>query len=403
MRFEPTSIPLFFDILEDELYLVNTAYNRMLEEFKKYGYREIKTSKIEQRDKYLNATKVHWSKIFEVHRSKERSKFLLQSDLAISMSRYVAYSKDSSVIRLIQMGDIYRDRIPFLPGYRREFQQILTGIWGISHISADLELLYLNFKQLSSISGIRNLYLQISNQQIFEDLKQGLSEEIRFSGIDSLFELDIEKNDLLVLKDLFNQGKIEYNELKKYYHRFSIKIIKSRISEILYIFEKLKEKGVGKVVFNLSNLGGTGHYSGFNYRFYANVNDSEELLIADGGRIDSLVSKFNSNADKPAVCIGIGIQVIAQFLDTKEGLGAVVLIDNEDKLDKADKYSEYLRSLNFRSSIILLPKKKWKNIFLSKYYSNFVFVIINNYADFEIRSDNMKALNIIDFNKLKEL
>ena len=188
MRYEKTHIPMFYDILEDEIVLTRMIYEKCLDTFKKSCFEEIMTCSIEEREPYLAATKVHWSKIFEVRRSKERSCYLLQSDLAMSMSRYVAQSQHASVVKLIQLGTLFRDRIDPNPDYRRGFQQILSGIWGIEHYCADVELLFLNYEAL------------------FEQIFVGLTEKIRFEGIQCLEITDISISDKKILYDLFKKA-----------------------------------------------------------------------------------------------------------------------------------------------------------------------------------------------------
>lgn len=90
------------------------------------------------------------------------------------------------------------------------------------------------------------------------------------------------------------------------------------------------------IYFNLHNLEGTGHYSGLHYRIYMEINGTN-YLIGDGGRIDTLCSKFNPTKEIPAICMGIGVQVLAQFITKKREKQIIILVDDGIILKKWNK------------------------------------------------------------------
>lgn len=393
MRYEKTHIPMFYDILEDEIVLTRMIYEKCLDTFKKSCFEEIMTCSIEEREPYLAATKVHWSKIFEVRRSKERSCYLLQSDLAMSMSRYVAQSQHASVVKLIQLGTLFRDRIDPNPDYRRGFQQILSGIWGIEHYCADVELLFLNYEALCAIKELKNIYLQISNHCIFEQIFVGLTEKIRFEGIQCLEITDISISDKKILYDLFKKGQVGLKFVKSAISKINDMNIKNEMQKAVDVGESIQRVADIPIVFNLANLGGSGHYSGMNYRFYASIDSWENQLIADGGRIDQLCEKFNKNSHVSAVCMGIGVQVIAQHLKSLERNRVILLVEPEN-----DKYIEQAYCLCSKmqswsdAGVICIKRKKWKKVFQSALYENVTFILLYEDGNIEIRADdiNMK-------------
>ena len=77
MKSRETKIPQFYDVLDDEIFKVRNIYKKVLDEAKRNGFLEIETSAIELKDRYINATEVHFSKIFEVKRPKQGSQFAL--------------------------------------------------------------------------------------------------------------------------------------------------------------------------------------------------------------------------------------------------------------------------------------------------------------------------------------
>ena len=66
MKSRETKIPQFYDVLDDEIFKVRNIYKKVLDEAKKNGFLEIETTAIELKDRYINATEVHFSKIFLV-------------------------------------------------------------------------------------------------------------------------------------------------------------------------------------------------------------------------------------------------------------------------------------------------------------------------------------------------
>lgn len=97
----------------------------------------------------------------------------------MSMSRYVAdLPGNIPALKLVQVGKVYRDRVKNLPGYRREFKQILLGEWGIKSLFADAETIYLTYQILSSIQEAKVVCIEISNANIFNAVLPNLAEKI---------------------------------------------------------------------------------------------------------------------------------------------------------------------------------------------------------------------------------
>ncbi len=164
MKSKKTKIPQFYDVFDEEIGIIRRNYEYLLKEAKQMGFIEIETSSIELRERYINATGVHFSKIFEVRRPKQGNQFALQADLAMSMSRFVAdLPTVVPALKLIQLGKMYRDRISTLPGYRREFKQILLGEWGVESLYSDAEIIFLAYKMLKNIPNSKISYIEISN------------------------------------------------------------------------------------------------------------------------------------------------------------------------------------------------------------------------------------------------
>ena len=177
---QESKIPQFYDILDEELDKTNEIFNVVYNLAKVNGFINVETTKFELQERYLSATKVSSTKIFEVVRPKEKSKFSLQSDLAMSMSRFIADNSDyNNVIKLIQNGIVFRDRVDNIPGYRREFRQILLGTWGGRSQYYDAEIIGISYKALSKFD-VQISKIQLSNHDLYNVIKANAAEEIRF-------------------------------------------------------------------------------------------------------------------------------------------------------------------------------------------------------------------------------
>ena len=397
MKSKETKIPQFYDVLDDESEVIRQIYENLLKEANKIGFMEIETSSIELRERYLNATEVHFSKIFEVQRPKQGNKFALQADLAMSMSRFVAdLHIEVPVIKMIQLGKIYRDRIHNLPGYRREFKQILLGQWGTESLFADAETIFLTYSSLKKVSNAKISYIEISNINLFNAFFEGLAEKIRFKGIETINKFEVDEKDRVILMESFLKGCIPFSELQDIKEKLKNQKAKHQIEKAIEVYTLLTDffEITDEIKFSFNNFEGTGHYSGLHYRIYIDIDD-EEYLIADGGRIDTLCTKFNPNKNIPAVCMGIGVQLLAQFIHNEPKKRIVILVD--DKLIK-ERWStiEILKEKLKSYSVSVIPKATSykKKFFKSEFYSNCSFILIDK-DFFEVRSNDKNFKEIL--------
>ncbi|EOO57280.1 hypothetical protein IKE_06364 [Bacillus cereus VD196] len=391
MKSIESKIPQFFDILEEEVEK-NKFIQHVFEDFaKKNGFSEMKTTMIELRERYLNATNVHYSKIFEVHRVKEHTKYALQSDLAMSMSRFVADLPQKSPLKLIQAGTLFRDRIPNVSGYRREFQQILIGAWGIHSLFVDAEILSIVWLGLNCFEDIETKFIQIANHNIFNCIEPNLAEKIRFNDnvICILEQCNVNQNDQQILTELFQIERITIENLKTYLPNIKNQLIQLEFSRILELTNYLKILIPScPIYFSLKDLHGTGHYSSLNYQvFIKDCHSTKSYPIADGGRIDDLCSKINKN-NIPGTCIGIGLTRLSELLSAVSANNRiVVLIDEQEDLAYYHPKIEKIRNAlsQYLLSTIPLKRKKWKQVFNNKFYDQCNFILLEK-DDIKVRS-----------------
>ena len=413
MKSYPTEIKQFYDIGNHEKEIIDDLYNIILLEAKKHGFLQIETSMVEEKKKYLAATKVDSSKIFDVKRTKENTSYALKADIAMSISRFVAnLPQQEKLLKFIEISNIFRDRVSNIPGYRRQFKQILIGEWGSNSPYTDAEIIFLAYNALKKFENenFKVSFLEISNLNIFDSIQKGLSKKIRDNGIIEIESiLNLDKNDKMVIKELFKDDRISYQNLEKNLkkiHNNNIIIEINKMTEIrknIINFFEIEEENI---FFSLHNVQGTGHYSGLHYRIYCKFKDQDkeiEHLIVDGGRIDNLSNKFNPQRNIPGTCLGIGVSILSQFFKKKRNNKKIALLINQDKIEQnytkiqkiKDKFSEY--------AISLIPDgiKNKKKLLKSQFYYDYNFILFHE-NEIEVRSNDLKLKNEIIM-KMKEI
>lgn len=140
----------------------------------------------------------------------------------------------------------------------------------------------------------------------------------------------------------------------------------SELEELLGRFEKMS-----------FYLDGTNHYSGMTYRIYMHKGN-DYILIGDGGRIDNMVSLFDSKKVCPAICLGIGVQILGQrFHEINKTKGTVILC-KEDNYDDVEIAKKFQYSCEYKISIILMDKIKQSKYYKSQFYEGERFLILDD-------------------------
>ncbi len=366
-------------------YIYNIVYN--VADLK--GYKEIETTLVELRERYLRCTEVNPTKIFEVRRVKEKSIYALQSDLAMGMSRFVSENPSLIPIKLIQNGNIYRDRPANIKGFRKEFKQTLIGMWGSSNEYYDYEVIKIAYDSLNKIRNIKVEYIQLSNFKMFEAIKFNLSKQLKFNEVkfNEVKEL-LTANDYEIMKCLYSKESMLFKDAIEFVKRIENNRITEEFDKLISIYDLLKTQITDeKIHFSLKNLCGTGHYSGNNYKIYISIKQSDEVFdIVDGGRIDDLCGKFNSNPI-PGVCMGIGSTVLAQLIEVENRMEVCIIVNEKfysnELFQNVDSIIDVLND-RYSTSVYLYNFKKKRKIFLKDPDGKKVYILIDN-NDVEVR------------------
>ncbi|AIW24314.1 TPA: portal protein [Streptococcus pyogenes] len=219
-------------------------------------------------------------------------------------------------------------------------------------------------ENVDEFKGIKVEFIQLSNKNIFDVLEKDLSKKLRFEdiSIEAILGKYLCNNDIEIIKYLYEKDKINMELLISLISKISNKLVKQEFIKVLVLYEYVKNfLPADCIYFSLSNLYGTGHYSSMNYKIFIRTKSGDIFDIADGGRIDDMVSKFNK-VNVLGVCMGIGTTVLSQEIEYEIEDRIMILVEKIDVkiyknyLELANKLSGYQSffNMNYIRDIIIL-------------------------------------------------
>lgn len=187
-------------------------------------------------------------------------------------------------------------------------------------------------ENVDEFKGIKVEFIQLSNKNIFDVLEKDLSKKLRFEdiSIEAILGKYLCNNDIEIIKYLYEKDKINMELLISLISKISNKLVKQEFIKVLVLYEYVKNfLPADCIYFSLSNLYGTGHYSSMNYKIFIRTKSGDIFDIADGGRIDDMVSKFNK-VNVLGVCMGIGTTVLSQEIEYEIEDRIMILVEKID-------------------------------------------------------------------------
>ncbi|HEP1351800.1 TPA: hypothetical protein VIN91_000612 [Streptococcus pyogenes] len=131
-----------------------------------------------------------------------------------------------------------------------------------------------------------------------------------------------------------------------------------------------------------------------NYKIFIRTKSGDIFDIADGGRIDDMVSKFNK-VNVLGVCMGIGTTVLSQEIEYEIEDRIMILVEKIDvKIYK--NCLELANKLNgYHCSVFEFPYKKIKKFFKHELYSRHHYIIVRLDGSMEYRFSSVALKNKI--------
>lgn len=398
------------DYLPKEMSLRNKIIGVLRSNFEKYGYLPIETPKINYFDllsyKYDDNAEI-LSEIYRLTDQGDRD-LGLRYDLTVPFCKVVGMNKGLSMpFRRYEIGPVFRNG-PVKLGRTREFYQCDVDVVGIDnrYIEAEQILMAINtYKEL----GI-DIYVKYNNRKLMSGL-------ILLAGIDTnkidnvigiidkkekisnddlikmLEDLDISRESIDKLLDLFNKNLVDYKELE-----FN-ELVKEGLSEIFELNEYLENLNIkNDCVFTPTLARGLSIYTGLVFEFY----DKKERLscaIGAGGRYNKIITNFIDNGSEyPAVGLSFGLEPIFVILNNEnndDSLIDIYMVPLDTNIETLKLANEF-RNNDIRVLIEMNKKKIGKCFeYAERENIKYVMIIGNN----EIESNIYK---IKDMKKKEE-
>ena len=379
-----------YDYMPNDMKIRNNVLNILRNNFEKYGYLPIETPMINYYDllsyKYNDDAEI-LSEIYKLTDQGDRN-LGLRFDLTVPFCKVVGLNKDLVLpFRRYEIGKVFRNG-PVKAGRTREFYQCDVDVVGIDNrfIEAEQILMAINtYKDL----GI-DIYVKYNNRKLMSGLIQlaGIEDEKRDSVIgiidklekvsrkeieDMLTDIDIKRENISKLFDLFSKDIIDYEKMTN-----ENELISEGVSELLEINDYLTKLNIiddCKFVPTLAR--GLSIYTGIVFEFYDKQNRISSALGA-GGRYNKIITNFMNNGNSyPAVGLSFGLEPIFVILKQAEekmrlvDIYIVPLDTNTEVLKLANK----LRKKDYKV-LIEMNKKKIAKCFEYAERNNIKYVMI---------------------------
>ncbi len=356
------------DILPADLLKMEYVESLLFKSAAKYGFSRVQTPILESAEIYKSTAEFPEEKCYSLSDSKGR-KMVLRSDPDAPLVRLVAnnWVNHPKPIKLSFCGSIFRS----WNIHRREFKMFSLSTFGLDGFVADVEILRIIADVMEEI-GFSGHRIEFNNLNLFrdiicaadraprqdEDIKRILH-DIRFAADEEaiaaiLRSSGLSENIIAMILDLFHSRSDEpriYEILDKASKTFPA--LTPELEKTLSFKASLASYGLQNCHLNVSNLHGTGFYSGLTYRIFSK-NGSKE--IGDGGRYDQMMERIQGRP-MPATGIGLGIE---RFVELIEAEGLTISLPSRAKnmiiafagSELADRCRPILRKLRSAGYII---------------------------------------------------
>ena len=314
------TLPLLYETKE-------WARNKIQAEMKSWGYQFIETPALEYYETIGEASAILDQQLFKLL-DQQGHTLVLRPDMTAPIARVAASKllKQQIPLRLAYSANVYRAQ-QREGGRPAEFEQIGIECIGNDSISADAEMIALlsdslkaaglsSFKiSIGHIGFLQGLFLSILGNEDRASLLRKLLYEKNFVGyrehVNALPLSSIDKQRLLAFISL--QGDEEI--LDKAADLLEFDEARQALGELRELSAQLEEYGVREYVsFDLTLVSHMNYYTGALFEVYAGKVGSP---IGNGGRYDSLLSKFGWNT--PATGFALRMDRLAEAIGETKG------------------------------------------------------------------------------------
>ena len=407
--------------------------------FKKYGFRPIETSILEDykiaASKYAGGSEI----LKETYKLTDQGKrkLCLRYELTFKMAKLIALNPTLRLpLKRYEIGKVFRDG-PVKTGRLREFTQCDVDVVGIKDLAQDAEFVKMTFDIFDKLN--LNIYVQINNRKLLFGLfKECNIKENDFIPVAlSLDKLEkIGKNE--VIKELQNKeianesitaifellegtNKIKENTKKLEFlgQRCKNKLFKEGFKELKEVLEYSKILNIKDNLYFTPTLSrGLGYYTGLMWEVYLKKSKIKSSVAA-GGRWNDMIQKFlQSERVYPATGMTFGLDVIYTALIEDEiklqnfERTPKVLIIPLDKIEPCLNLANNLRNIGISASIAYNTKLSKALDYANKEKIQYSIVVGKKEIESRIfglknmqtgKTENLKVIDIIVKLKQEEM
>ena len=400
-----------FDFMQEDMQLRNKIMDILRKNFERYGYLPIETPILNYFEllsyKYKDDAEI-LSEIYQLTDQGDRN-LGLRYDLTVPFCKVVSMNKGLALpFRRYEIGKVFRNG-PVKLGRTREFYQCDVDVVGIDNRLIEAEQMLMAYNTYKEL-GI-DIYIKYNNRKLMSGLitLAGIDDEkvesvigvidkkdkISADELISMLEnLNIEKNRINKLLDLFNKDFNDYKKMKS-----ENSLISDGIDELIEIREYLTNLGLeNDTIFTPTLARGLSIYTGIVFEFYDKKNRLS-CAIGAGGRYNKIITNFVDNGiEYPAIGLSFGLEPIFVILKEemkKDSIIDVYMVPLETNVETL-KLASVLRQNNV-NVLIEMNKKKVSKCFEYAERENIKYVMI--IGDNEIKTGQYK---IKDMNKKEE-
>ncbi len=335
------------DFYPEDKFIQNYIFDRMRNVVEKFGYEEYDASILEPTELYR--AKSGEELINEqVYTFKDRGgrDVTLRPEMTPSVARMIAKKQHELVspMRWYNIGNHFRYERP-QKGRGREFWQLNADIFGVDGVEAEIEIIELSFELMKSFGAVsEDFEIRINDRQFVQELfiESDLNSEQSYK-MSKIFD---RKNKLVQevfesqIEELLGDNTQEFlNKIKNV----------STPKSINDVIQKLNNRGINNVVFDLFLMRGLDYYTGTVFEVF-DTDPLNNRSMFGGGRYDNLLDIFGKQKIS-AVGFGMGDMTILEFLQSRDSLpdykspiDLYLCILEMQYVDFADELAQYLRN-----------------------------------------------------------
>jgi histidyl-tRNA synthetase len=303
----------------------------------------------------------------------------LRPEMTPTVARMVAGKRRelSFPVRWYSIPNLFRYERP-QRGRLREHWQLNCDMFGVSDISADIEMISLAYHTLTAFGATPDMFeIRINHRQLRSDwLKEqyGIDDPNILSQVSRILD---KKNKIIEaeLKGLLEPIVQEnYEKFRKELDLGIDEFVQLLNSErtnlaVIKIVQGLKNLGITNIVFDASLSRGFDYYTGTIFEIFDTSTENNRALLG-GGRYDNLTELFGGD---PIAGIGFGMGdvTVRDFLETHDLLPkdihvtaptlAILPTDPEFNME-GEKVAQEFRNAGISTSVDLSDKKLGKKI-----------------------------------------